>query len=142
MTDFCTIAIDQGTTSSRVMAFSDAGEIIAQSGQEFPQYFPQPGWVEHNADEIFDSVCASLSSVLESLDHHTPCAVGLTNQRETVVLWERESGAPVAPAIVWQDRRTADYCNALKGEGAEADIIARTGLLLDPYFTATKLRWL
>lgn len=124
------------------MAFSDAGEIIAQSGQEFPQYFPQPGWVEHNADEIFDSVCASLSSVLESLDHHTPCAVGLTNQRETVVLWERESGAPVAPAIVWQDRRTADYCNALKGEGAEADIIARTGLLLDPYFTATKLRWL
>lgn len=136
------LAIDEGTTSTRVAAFSQDGALLAQSSKAFEQFFPKPGWVEHDAEEIFRAVCETLESVLGKLRQHEPAAIGITNQRETVVVWERKTGKPLAPAIVWQDRRTAKFCEALKSEGREQEVIARTGLLLDPYFTATKLRWL
>ncbi|MEO0411792.1 MAG: glycerol kinase GlpK [Pseudomonadota bacterium] len=136
------LAIDEGTTSTRVAAFSQDGALLTQSNKTFEQFFPKPGWVEHDAEEIFRAVCETLETVLSGLGAHTPAAIGITNQRETVVVWDRATGKPVAPAIVWQDRRTAAFCDALKAGGHEDDVIARTGLLLDPYFTATKLRWL
>ncbi|MEM7570442.1 MAG: glycerol kinase GlpK [Pseudomonadota bacterium] len=136
------IAIDEGTTSTRAAAFDARGNIVSQSSKAFEQHFPRPGWVEHDAEEIFAAVCQTLADVLADPRAAKPAAVGITNQRETVVVWDRQTGKALAPAIVWQDRRTAQYCDALKAEGHEADLTARTGLLLDPYFTATKLRWL
>jgi glycerol kinase len=138
------LALDQGTTSSRSLLFDTSGRVVAQAQREFTQYFPQPGWVEHDADEIWHTQQATMRDCLAaaSVSPRDVVAVGLTNQRETTVLWDRASGEPVAPAIVWQDRRTADVCERMRADGLEAQISARTGLLLDPYFSGTKLAWL
>lgn len=138
------LALDQGTTSSRAMVFDAEARVRAVAQQEFAQHFPQPGWVEHDAMEIWRTQLACAQQALKEAD--VPAAqvraIGLSNQRETTVLWERSSGRPLAPAIVWQDRRTATHCDALRGEGHAAFIRARTGLELDAYFSATKLAWL
>ncbi len=138
------LALDQGTTSSRSILFDHDGNIVASAQREFTQHFPRSGWVEHDAEEIWATQAATIAEVLARA-RATPAdlvAVGITNQRETTVLWDRRSGRPVAPAIVWQDRRTADACARLKSEGHEEEISHRTGLLLDPYFSGTKLAWL
>ncbi|QQR89486.1 MAG: glycerol kinase GlpK [Myxococcales bacterium] len=138
------LAIDQGTTGSTVLALSAQAQILTKSYREFPQHFPQPGWVEHDAEEIWQSVCDCMAELFEKSDlKPADCAgIGITNQRETTVVWERDSGLPVHRAIVWQDRRSAEQCAALKAEGHEALFRARSGLLLDPYFSGTKLQWL
>jgi glycerol kinase len=138
------LALDQGTTSSRSILFDHEGNIAAVAQREFTQHFPQAGWVEHDAGEIWSSQLATLVEVLQTAGARQGdiAAVGITNQRETTVLWDRATGEPVAPAIVWQDRRTADTCAALRADGHEAEVTRRTGLLLDPYFSGTKLAWL
>ncbi len=138
------LAIDQGTTSSRAIVFDREGRIVAVSQREFEQHYPQSGWVEHDVDVIWsDTVDVARDAILKAgLDVARIAAIGITNQRETVVLWDRASGEPVHRAIVWQDRRTADFCRRLKEEGHEALVQERTGLLLDPYFSSTKLAWL
>jgi glycerol kinase len=138
------LALDQGTTSSRSLLFDSAGRVAAKAQREFKQYFPRPGWVEHDANEIWTSQRQTIADALRTAGA-TPSdisTVGITNQRETTVLWDRATGEPVAPAIVWQDRRTAADCQSLRDAGHEPEIAARTGLLLDPYFSATKLAWL
>ncbi len=138
------LALDQGTTSSRSILFDRAGNVVASAQREFTQHFPASGWVEHDPDEIWATQAATIAEVL-ALARITPrdlAAVGITNQRETVVLWERRTGTPVARAIVWQDRRTADLCLRLREAGHEPEVAERTGLLLDPYFSGTKLAWL
>jgi glycerol kinase len=138
------LALDQGTTSSRSLVFDARGRIAGLAQREFTQFFPQPGWVEHDANEIWESQRATMGDALRAakLGPRDIAAVGITNQRETVVLWDRRSGEPVARAIVWQDRRTAGDCERLRAAGLEPEIAARTGLLIDPYFSATKLAWL
>ncbi len=138
------LALDQGTTSSRSLLFDAAGRVVALAQREFAQYFPHPGWVEHDANEIFDTQRATMLEVLRKADASPRdiAAVGVTNQRETTVLWDRATGEPVARAIVWQDRRTAPTCDALRAAGHEAEVSRRTGLLFDPYFSGTKLAWL
>lgn len=138
------LAIDQGTTSSRVLLFRTDGTVVSQAQKEFPQYFPADGWVEHDAVQIWQDCLALCQQVLErsGVAATALAGIGITNQRETTVLWERASGQPLARAIVWQDRRTADRCAQLKQGGHEAMVQARTGLLLDPYFSASKLAWL
>jgi glycerol kinase len=138
------LALDQGTTSSRSILFDRDGNIVASAQREFTQFFPQPGWVEHDANEIWVSQAVTIAEVLARAEASPRdlAAVGITNQRETVVLWDRATGHPVAPAIVWQDRRTAERCDALRAAGHEERAAERTGLLLDPYFSATKLAWL
>lgn len=136
------LSIDQGTTSSRALAFNKAGEVLAVAQSEFPQLFPQDGWVEHDADEIWQTTLRVCREVLETLGAENFAGIGITNQRETTVLWERATGRPIAKAIVWQDRRTADFCHALKEAGHEPMITQKTGLLLDPYFSASKITWL
>ena len=138
------LALDQGTTSSRAILFDHQGQILGSAAQEFPQYFPQPGWVEHDPDEIWNSQIAVARKVL--LDNHIQSnqilAIGIANQRETTVVWDRATGEAIAPAIVWQDRRTADACEALRAAGKAKKITDITGLELDAYFSATKLQWL
>ena len=138
------LALDQGTTSSRSILFDRGGNIVALAQREFTQFFPQPGWVEHDANEIWVSQAVTIAEVLARAEASPKdlAAVGITNQRETVVLWDRRTGHPVAPAIVWQDRRTAERCDELRAAGHEEEVAARTGLLLDPYFSGTKLAWL
>jgi glycerol kinase len=138
------LALDQGTTSSRSLLFDAAGQIVALAQREFTQFFPQPGWVEHDAREIHATQRATIADVLRQagISARDVAAVGITNQRETTVLWDRGSGEPVAPAIVWQDRRTAAECAQLRAAGHEAEVARRTGLLFDPYFSGTKLAWL
>jgi len=138
------IAFDQGTTSSRAIAFGRDGRILASAQQEFRQIFPQPGWVEHDAGEIWRTQrdVASQALAEAGLAASDVAGIGITNQRETTVLWERASGRPVANAIVWQDRRTASRCDALRQAGHEPLFAARTGLILDAYFSGTKLAWL
>jgi glycerol kinase len=138
------LALDQGTTSSRSILFDHGGRIVAVAQREFTQHFPKPGWVEHDADEIWATQSATIAEVLARAHASVEdlAAVGITNQRETTVLWDRRTGRPVAPAIVWQDRRTADACEKLKAAGHEARVAQITGLLLDPYFSGTKLAWL
>src|SRR5689334_19267274 len=138
------LAFDQGTTSSRAIAFGRDGRILGTAQQEFRQIFPQPGWVEHDAEEIWRTQrdVASQALAAAGLGASDVAAVGITNQRETTVLWDRATGRPVAPAIVWQDRRTASRCDALRQEGREPLFTSRTGLLLDAYFSGTKLAWL
>jgi glycerol kinase len=140
----CVLALDQGTTSSRAIVFDRRGAIVASSQKEFRQIFPQPGWVEHDAGEIWSTQleCAQAALRQAGVASADVAAIGITNQRETVVLWDRASGAPVANAIVWQDRRTADRCAELKERGLEDRIRSKTGLVLDPYFSATKVAWL
>jgi glycerol kinase len=138
------LALDQGTTSSRAMLFDRAGRVAAIAQREFRQYFPQAGWVEHDAREIWQSQLAVAREVLAKLQIGAGSveAIAITNQRETTVLWDRKTGEPVAPAIVWQDRRTAGHCDALRVQGRAALIQRKTGLVLDAYFSGTKLAWL
>lgn len=138
------LAIDQGTTSSRAIIFDRAGKPVASQQQEFRQYFPNDGWVEHDALEIWQSVESTCREALKKsgLSAQDIAAIGITNQRETTVLWDRKTGEPLHKAIVWQDRRTASVCEQLKAAGHEATVQEKTGLLLDPYFSATKLAWL
>ena len=138
------VALDQGTTSSRAMVFDHAGHVIGRAQREFQQHFPQPGWVEHDALEIWRSQLEVMAQAIAQarLGAAQIAAIGITNQRETTVLWERDSGLPLAPAIVWQDRRTAASCEALKAAGHAALISGKTGLEIDAYFSGTKLKWL
>lgn len=138
------LSIDQGTTSSRAMLFDDNGRAAFTAQREFTQHFPKDGWVEHNAEEIW---VTTLDVVREALakaaaDGHAVAAIGITNQRETTVIWDRASGEPVYHAIVWQDRRTAAFCDSLRTQGHEAMFTDKTGLLLDPYFSGTKVNWI
>jgi glycerol kinase len=138
------LALDQGTTSSRAILFDEAGAIAAVAQHEFQQFYPQAGWVEHDPTEILSS---QLSCAIEALGKvgarpRDVAAIGITNQRETVIVWERATGKPIHPAIVWQDRRTAAFCKELEDRGAGESVSARTGLVLDPYFSATKVKWI
>lgn len=138
------LAIDQGTTSSRAVVFDADMRPVGHGQHEFPQHFPRSGWVEHDPEEIWHSVVASIDAALADAGL-TPAgiaAIGITNQRETTLVWDRESGAPLHNAIVWQDRRTAEHCARLRDEGHEALVSERTGLVLDPYFSATKIAWI
>jgi len=138
------LAIDQGTTSSRAILFDEALRVAAVGQQEFPQHFPDSGWVEHDPADLWSSVAGACRAAIERAGAAPGqiAAIGITNQRETTLVWERATGRPIHNAIVWQDRRTADLCRRLRDEGHEAMISARTGLLLDPYFSGTKLAWL
>ncbi|HNK52955.1 MAG TPA: FGGY family carbohydrate kinase, partial [Ottowia sp.] len=145
------LALDQGTTSSRAIAFDEQGRVAALAQREFAQHFPQPGWVEHDADEIWVSQLAVARDCIQKLAaaQHGQApkaieivAIGITNQRETTLLWERATGRPLAPAIVWQDRRTTARCEQLRSQGQAGPIQRQTGLVLDAYFSATKLEWL
>lgn len=138
------LAIDQGTTSSRAIVFDRTGTPISVAQKEFKQYYPRPGWVEHDPMDIWSSQSTVTAEAVTQADlsSHDIAAVGITNQRETIIVWDRTSGKPVYPAIVWQDRRTADRCRAMKAEGLEPLFRERTGLLLDPYFSGTKVQWI
>jgi glycerol kinase len=138
------LSIDQGTTSSRAMLFDETGHAAFTAQQEFTQHFPRDGWVEHNAEEIWVTTLAVVREAIAKAraDRRDIAAIGITNQRETTVVWDRSSGEPVYHAIVWQDRRTADYCNSLRSQGHELMVTEKTGLLLDPYFSGTKVNWI
>ncbi len=138
------LAIDQGTTSSRAIVFDGDMRIVGIGQKEFPQRFPKSGWVEHDPEDIWQSVVASIHDAFgrARVEPHQIAAIGITNQRETVVVWDRETGRPLQNAIVWQDRRTASYCDKLKRQDLEKLFVRKTGLLLDPYFSGTKLSWL
>ncbi len=143
MTGFV-LAIDQGTTSSRAIVFDAAYRVRGVGQQEFTQYFPRSGWVEHEPHDLWRTTVETIRTALAEagVEATRIAAAGITNQRETTLLWDRATGAPVGRAIVWQDRRTADRCAELKADGLEPDVTARTGLLLDPYFSGTKLAWM
>ena len=138
------VAIDQGTTSSRAIVFDSAMRVMATAQQEFLQHFPASGWVEHDAEDIWASVTATVRGAIDraGLTAADVAAIGITNQRETTLVWDRFTGEPVHRAIVWQDRRTADLCQTLKDAGHEPMVTHKTGLLLDPYFSGTKLKWI
>jgi glycerol kinase len=138
------LALDQGTTSSRAIVFDEQGRILTICQREFKQHYPQPGWVEHDAEEIWSTQLDVAAEALAALKLQPSdiAALGITNQRETVVLWDRATGKPLAPAIVWQDRRTAAICEQLRAAGQERMLHAKTGLLADPYFSGTKISWL
>lgn len=136
------LAIDQGTTSTRAIVFDRAGNAICSSQQEITQHFPKPGWVEHNPVEIWESVQSVVKDVVEKAGASNIRAVGITNQRETTVVWNRLTGKPVYNAIVWQSRQTVDICEALKAKGLEPAVRAKTGLLIDAYFSGTKIKWI
>ncbi|MBT8105830.1 MAG: glycerol kinase GlpK [Woeseiaceae bacterium] len=138
------LAIDQGTSSSRTVIYDHNARVVASAQQEFPQIYPRAGWVEHDPEAIWASVTAVTRGALDKAGATAAdiASIGITNQRETTVIWDRETGEPVYNAIVWQDRRTADYCQAKKDDGLEAGVTARTGLRLDPYFSGTKIAWL
>jgi glycerol kinase len=138
------LAIDQGTTSSRAIIFDAAMGIVAVAQEEFPQHFPQSGWVEHDPADIWSTTASVCRGAIEraELSPADIVAIGITNQRETTLVWDRVTGHPIHNAIVWQDRRTAERCAGLRAEGWEAEVTARTGLLLDPYFSGTKLAWI
>jgi glycerol kinase len=135
------LTIDQGTTSTRSLLFDPSGRLLATAQSEFAQSYPQPGWVEHDPEDIWRDVLGTARQAIAKANAPV-AAIGIANQRETTVVWERSTGTPVYPAIVWQDRRTANLCARLREEGTEPLIRARTGLLLDPYFSATKLAWI
>ncbi|MBT4832662.1 MAG: glycerol kinase GlpK [Porticoccaceae bacterium] len=138
------LAMDQGTTSSRAIIFDTSYSIVEQAQQEFTQHFPDSGWVEHSATDIWQTSLETARAAIAQANI-TPeqiAGIGITNQRETTLIWDRATGEPVYNAIVWQDRRTADYCNSLKDQGHEAMVNSKTGLLLDPYFSATKIAWI
>jgi len=137
------LAIDQGTTGTTCLIVDANLTVLGRATVEFPQHFPQPGWVEHDPDELWASVLGAIAKALElsAVEPGRIAAIGITNQRETSLVWDRKTGAPIHRALVWQDRRTADVCEALKSAGHEPDVKRRTGLVLDPYFSATKLQW-
>src|SRR4051794_4820371 len=138
------LALDQGTTSSRAVLFDHVGAIRSMAQREFTQRYPQPGWVEHDPDEIWATQVGVLAeaAALGGVSLNQIAALGITNQRETTVVWDRKTGQPIYPAIVWQDRRTAAACDALKKQGLAPLIQEKTGLVLDAYFSATKLQWI
>ncbi len=138
------LAIDQGTTSSRAIIFDDQFQIVAEAQQEFEQFFPQSGWVEHDPDEIWSSTLTTCRKALANskLQAKDIAAIGITNQRETTIIWDKETGKPIHRAIVWQDRRTTAFCAALDEAGHGSMITSKTGLLLDSYFSGTKIRWI
>ena len=138
------LAIDQGTTSSRALIFDFQGNKLSVGQQEFVQHFPNNGWVEHDAMEILQSTLASCHTALEtaSITAEQIRCIGITNQRETTIVWDKETGLPIYNAIVWQDRRTSDYCEELKAQHFEEMIQQKTGLLIDSYFSASKIRWM
>ncbi len=138
------LSFDQGTTSSRAIIFDKKGAIISVAQKEFTQFFPHPGWVEHDANEIWSTQMgvAAEATIKAGLSAKNIAAIGITNQRETTVIWDKNTGMPIYRAIVWQDRRTADYCDSLKSDGINALIQQKTGLLIDAYFSATKIKWM
>ncbi|MBL0381021.1 MAG: hypothetical protein JKP90_15440 [Desulfofustis sp. PB-SRB1] len=138
------LSIDQGTTSSRAIVFNETFDILGLAQQEFEQFFPQSGWVEHEPEDIWKSSLETCRQALSksSLSGRDIAAIGITNQRETTILWDRATGEPVYRAIVWQDRRTSEYCNELREGGHGELVTAKTGLLIDPYFSATKIQWI
>ncbi len=144
MSDKYILALDQGTTSSRSLIFDIQGNIKGSAQKEFTQIFPQPGWVEHNADEIWSTQFGTMAEAVANagISMNQIAAIGITNQRETTVVWDRNTGKPIYHAIVWQDRRTAAYCDELKLKGHAAMIQQKTGLIIDAYFSATKLKWI
>lgn len=138
------LALDQGTTSSRSILFDKTGSIVGLAQKEFKQHYPQPGWVEHDAHEIWETQLGTLVEVLAKgrIQPQQIAAIGITNQRETTVIWDRATGEPIAPAIVWQDRRTAELCDTIRSQGKAPLLQEKTGLILDAYFSATKIKWL
>lgn len=138
------LALDAGTTSNRAILFDRSGNICSMAQKEFTQYFPQPGYVEHDAKEIFSTVLSVAKEAMKKLNVTAEeiSAIGITNQRETTIVWDRNTGEPVCHAIVWQDRRTASFCDSLVGEGLKEEYHMKTGLIIDPYFSATKIRWI
>ena len=135
------LAIDQGTTGTTAMIMNSSLEKVAESSRDFPQHFPKPGWVEHDLNEIWATVLETVQEVASAVDAQKIIAIGITNQRETLCFWDRETGVPLARAIVWQDRRTAELCEQLRAKGTEPFFQENTGLLLDPYFSGTKAAW-
>ena len=138
------LAIDQGTTSSRAIVFDHEGNTCAVAQKEFTQYFPQPGWVEHDPVEIWSSQAAVIAEAIAAVgsDGGNLAAIGITNQRETTIVWDAVTGEPVYNAIVWQDRRTSEFCDSLKAKGLTDKIREKTGLIIDAYFSGTKIRWI
>ena len=138
------MALDAGTTSNRCILFNEKGQMCSVAQKEFTQYFPQPGWVEHDASEIWLTQYAVASEALAKVGATAKdiAAIGITNQRETTVVWDKETGEPVYNAIVWQDRRTAEFCDSLREKGLNDTFRNKTGLVLDPYFSGTKIRWI
>ena len=138
------MALDAGTTSNRCILFNEKGKICALSKKEFTQYFPKPGWVEHDANEIWSSQYAVAREAMKQLNIKGSeiAGIGITNQRETTIVWDRTTGEPIYRAIVWQCRRTSDYCKELKEKGYTDMIKEKTGLIIDPYFSATKIHWI
>ena len=138
------LSLDQGTTSSRAILFNHHGEIVETAQQEFEQFFPKPGWVEHDANEIWTSILACIAGVLRKADvaPWQVAGIGITNQRETTVVWDKNTGKPIYKAIVWQSRQTAEICEELKKLGHEELFKAKTGLLIDAYFSGTKVKWI
>src|SRR5690625_4856744 len=136
------LSLDQGTTSSRAILFNHAGEIVATAQQEFEQFFPKPGWVEHDANEIWTSVLACIAGVLRKADiaPYEVAGIGITNQRETTVVWDKHTGKPIYQAIVWQSRQTDEICQELREAGYEETFREKTGLLIDAYFSGTKVK--
>ncbi|MBK5271551.1 MAG: glycerol kinase, partial [Bacteroidia bacterium] len=144
MSNHFILALDQGTTSSRSMIFDKQGNVISVAQKEFKQIFPKPGWVEHDAEEIWSTQIGTLAEALAkaNISMKQIAGIGITNQRETTVVWERSNSKPVFNAIVWQDRRTSSYCDELKAAGKSKMIREKTGLIIDAYFSATKLKWI
>ena len=138
------LALDQGTTSSRAIVFDRNGLPAASAQKEFTLFYPKPDWVEHDPEEIWSTQAGvALEAITKAgLESINIAAIGITNQRETTVVWNRKTGKPVCRAIVWQDRRTADFCDQLKSEGKSPKILEKTGLIIDAYFSATKIRWI
>src|SRR4029453_12216992 len=137
------MALDQGTTSSRSMVFDKQGNIISVAQKEFPQIFPKPGWVEHDAEEIWSTQFGTMAEAIAkaNIEMKQIAGIGITNQRETTVVWERTTGKPICNAIVWQDRRTSAFCDELKAANFGELIKKKTGLVIDAYFSASKLKW-
>jgi glycerol kinase len=138
------LALDLGTTGNRAFLFDSNGRVVSQAYQELTQHYPQPGWLEHDPIEIWQATCTVMQEAIQKggIEATAIRAIGLTVQRETCLLWDKTTGLPLHPAIVWQDRRTASHCHTLQEEGYAADIFERTGLIIDAYFSATKLTWL
>ncbi|MEM7549113.1 MAG: glycerol kinase GlpK [Bacteroidota bacterium] len=138
------LSIDQGTTSCRTLLFNEESEVVAVEQKEFTQYFPRPGWVEHDPNEIWDTQLSTLNQVINknSIEAEDIVGLGITNQRETTLVWDKTSGDPIHAALVWQDKRTADFCKKLKSEGLEEKIRSKTGLVIDSYFSASKVYWI
>ncbi|MDZ7346906.1 MAG: FGGY family carbohydrate kinase, partial [candidate division KSB1 bacterium] len=138
------LAIDEGTTGVTTLLIDRRGEIVGRGYSEFPQIYPRPGWVEHDAEAIWQTTLRVITQALTDgrVEPHRIAGIGITNQRETTVIWDRKTGKPIYNAIVWQCRRTADQCAELRARGFEAHIHAKTGLVIDPYFSATKIAWI